>query len=185
MLPPLSSQRKRSTTRTKVYLSQVAFAQIRQSMAFETASRHFWTNAFPDENGCKSVVDLPNGHFSSNYKTGKKKHVMNSFRLRKLEDSRYKVATQYKSAWNLPTSIMEHASNPWLCISHPAPAAWAFSSAYQGLARRKTKELIPEWCQQIQTDSIAVTFQPIHGIYLEKIRHAKASQQVRTVQIFL
>ena len=144
MLPPLSSQRNRSTTRTKVYLSQVAFAQIRQSMAFETASRHFWTNAFPDENGCKSVVDLPNGHFSSNYKTGKKKHVMISFRLRKLEDSRYKVATQYKSAWNLPTNIMEHANNPGLCISHPAPAAWAFSSAYQGLARRKMKELIPK-----------------------------------------
>ena len=105
-----------------------------------------------------------------------KKHVMISFRLRKLEDSRYKVATQYKSARNLPTSIMEHTKNPWLCISHPAPAAWAFSSAYQGVARRKTNELIPEWCQQIQSDSIAVTFKPIHGINLEKIGHTKISR---------
>ena len=64
------------------------------------------------------------------------------------------VATSYKSARNLPTNIMEHTNNPWLCISHPAPAAWASSSAYQGLARRKTNELIPKWCQQIQTDSI-------------------------------
>ena len=87
MLPPLSSQRNRSTTRTKVYLSQVAFAQIRQSMAFETASRHFWTNAFPDENGCKSVVDLPNGHFSSNYKTGKKNMLSFPSGFENLEDS--------------------------------------------------------------------------------------------------
>ena len=93
---------------------------------------------------------------------------MISFRLRKLEDSRYMVATSYKSARNLPTNIMEHTNNPWLCISHPAPAAWASSSAYQGLARRKTNELIPKWCQQIQTDSIAVTLQPIHRICLEK-----------------
>ena len=40
-LPPLSSQRNRSTTRTKVYLSQVAFAQIMQSMASQTASFQF------------------------------------------------------------------------------------------------------------------------------------------------
>ena len=36
-------------------------------------------------------------------------------------------------------------------------------------------ELIPKWRQQIQNDSIAVTFQPIHRICLEKIGHTKAS----------
>ena len=86
---------------------------------------------------------------------------MISFKLRKLEDSRYMVATSYKSARNLPTNIMEHTNNPWLCISHPAPAAWASSSAYQGLAYQND-------VNKFKTDSIAVTFQPIHRICLEK-----------------
>ena len=37
------------------------------------------------------------------------------------------------------------------------------------------KELIPKWCQQIQIDSIPVTFEPIHPICLEKKGHTKAS----------
>ena len=57
---------------------------------------------------------------------------------------------------------------PWLCILSPTPAAWASSSAYQGLAKWNMKEVIPEWCQQIQIDSIAVTFEQIHPICLEK-----------------
>ena len=46
------------------------------------------------------------------------------------------------------------------------------------------RELIPKWRQQIQNDSIAVTFQPIHRICLEK-NWVKASQQVRSLQIFV
>ena len=65
-----------------------------------------------------------------------------------------------QTSWN--------TNNPWLCILHPTPAASASSSAYQGLARWKMKELIPKWCQEIQRDSIAVTFEPIHPICLEK-----------------
>ena len=109
MLPPVSvtsrifcKLRETDQQPRQMSLSQVAFAQTRQSMAFQTAS-----NAFPEGNGCKKVIDLSNGHFSSNYKTGKKKHVVISFRLRKLEDSGYVVATHYKSARNLPTNIME------------------------------------------------------------------------------
>ena len=144
------------------------------------------------------MVDLPNGHFSSNYRKKKqyknskktlKKHALISFRLRKSEDSGYVVATHYKSARNLPTSIMEHTKNPWLCISHPAPAAWAFSSAYQGLARRKMRELIPKWMMSTNSNrfhsiSKQSPFNQSTG-FVWKIRHAKASQQVRTLQIFL
>ena len=50
--------------------------------------------------------------FQVTKKPGKKKHVVISFRLRKLEDSRYMVATSDKSARNLPTNIMEHTNNP-------------------------------------------------------------------------
>ena len=49
---------------------------------------------------------------------------------------------------------------------------------FQRLSRTckmKNKELIPKRCQQIQIDSIPVTFEPIHPICLEKKGHTKAS----------
>ena len=105
MLPSLSSQRNRSTTRTKVYLSQVAFAQIMKSMASQKDS---WTKAFPGRNGFKRAADLPNRKFSRIIKPKKKK----SFRLRKFEDPGYVVATNYKLARNRPTDITEHGNTP-------------------------------------------------------------------------
>ena len=142
-----------------VYLSQVAFAQIRQSMAFETASRHFWTNAFPDENGCKSVVDLPNGHCSSNYKTGKKNMLSFPSGFENLEDSWWQLITSLlgicpQASWNTPTTLDFASHIRRLQLGHfPAPIKdlqdERWKNSYQN-----------EWCQQIQIDFIA--FQSNH-----------------------
>ena len=73
-------------------------------------SRHSWTKAFPDGNGCKSVVDLPNGHFSSNYKTGKKNMLSFPSGFENFEDSWWQLITSLlgicpQTSWNTPKTL--------------------------------------------------------------------------------
>ena len=95
-LPPLSSQRNRSTTRTKVYLSKshllkscnqwlrrqlrfnLPFVQILHTLwpykvcKIGTKGKHSWTKAFPGRNDLqKSGWRTKRKHFK-NYKTAKK-----------------------------------------------------------------------------------------------------------------
>ena len=69
----LQTQRNKSTTWTKVYLSQVASAHDQPINGFANSfsSKHSVTNAFPHGNGCNRVVDFPNGHFSKKNKNVK------------------------------------------------------------------------------------------------------------------
>ena len=174
----LQNQRNRSTW-TKLYLSQVTSTQIIsnqclcQDLRFKARSL---TNAFPHRNGCKRVVDIPIGHFSRKTQNGKCMENMLWFPLgfENLEDAWWQLCNIANLLGICPQTSWD-TNNPWLCILHPTPAASASSSAYQGLARWKMKELIPKWCQQIQIDSIAVTFEPNHPICLEKKGHTKAS----------
>ena len=174
----LQNQRNRSTW-TKVYLSQVTSAQIISNqclckdLRFKARSL---TNAFPHRNGCKRMVDLPIGHLSRKTQNGKTMENMLWFPLgfENLEDTWWQLCNIANLLGICPQTSW-NTNNPWLCILHPTPAAWASSSAYQGLARWKMKEFIPKWCQQIQIDSIPVTFEPIHPICLEKKWHTKAS----------
>ena len=174
----LQNQRNRSTW-TKLYLSQVTSTQIISNQClcqdFRFNARSL-TNAFPHRNGCKRVVDIPIGHFSRKTQNGKCMENMLWFPLgfENLEDAWWQLCNIANLLGICPQTSWD-TNNPWLCILHPTPAASASSSAYQGLARWKMKELIPKWCQQIQIDSIAVTFEPNHPICLEKKGHTKAS----------
>ena len=64
-IPPVSSQRSRSTTWTEAYLSQVAFARIGQSMAFQTAKQRRFGSS-----GNLLWKDLSMPHLSHNHSLG-------------------------------------------------------------------------------------------------------------------
>ena len=87
-------------------------------------SRHCWTKAFPDRNGYKRAVAFPNENFSRMIKP---KKCPSGFENLSSESAHKHHGTP------------QHTNNPWLCILHPTAAAWASSSAYQGLARCKMK----------------------------------------------
>ena len=90
----LQTQRNRLTTKTKVYLSQVAFAQIINAFANKFASRHSLTDAFPHGKWLQKSGWLSKWTLFRKNKHGKWKQFVISFTLRKPWG--YMVATNYK-----------------------------------------------------------------------------------------
>ena len=176
----LQNQRNRSTwTKSLSEPSHICSNQaMKNAFAKTFASRRaLWRMPFRTEMIAKEwLTSIPLRHFSRKTKNGKNMENMLWFPLgfENLEDAWWQLCNIANLLGICPQTSW-NTNNPWLCILHPTPAAWASSSAYQGLARWKTKELIPKWCQQIQIDSIPVTFEPIQPICLEKKRHTKAS----------
>ena len=140
--------------------------------------RALWRMPFRTEMVSKEwLTYIPLGHFSRKTKNGQNMEKMLRFPLgfENLEDTWWQLCN-IANLLGLCPQTSWNTYNPPLTL-HLTSDTCSFG-IFQRLSRTckmKNKELIPKRCQQIQIDSIAVTFEPIHPICLEKKGHTKAS----------
>ena len=168
MLPPVSSanSQKQINNPDKSLSEPSRICSNQLINGVPNSFKALLANAFPDENGCKSVVKwltyqtdtfqvtIEAKKKKKQYKNSKKtlkKHALISFRLRKLEDSGYVVATHYKSARNLPTNIMEPTDKHQQPLNLHLTSGTCSLGIFQRLSRTcKTKR----WKNSYQNDVI-------------------------------